>query len=96
MDTLRDHRLTTTVTNNNKNNAGSGADDVSSPPPTHRLHSAAVEKLSVGETTAEDVVRAIKRAQNLHDLHDVREIAHFLLEEVGTLFRVLCVLFGNV
>lgn len=50
----------------------------------------------MGETTAEDVVRAIKRAQNLHDLHDVREIAHFLLEEVGTLFRVLCVLFGNV
>jgi hypothetical protein len=49
----------------------------------HTLHSSqGVSKLD-DNTTAEDVVRAIKRAQNLHDLHDVAEIAHFLLEQVG-------------
>ena len=51
----------------------------------HPLHSTAVDKLDVSLTTADDVVKAIKRAQNLHDLHDIREIAHFLLEEVGEL-----------
>eukprot|EP00804_Cyclotella_cryptica_P017156 CCRYP_003371-RA/>CCRYP_003371-RA protein AED:0.08 eAED:0.08 QI:373/1/1/1/0.8/0.66/6/141/663 len=52
----------------------------------HTLHSSqGVSKLD-DNTTAEDVVRAIKRAQNLHDLHDVAEIAHFLLEQVDTSF----------
>jgi len=50
----------------------------------HQLHSQRVSKLDE-ETTADDVVKAIKRAQNLHDEHDVVEIAHFLLEEVGEL-----------
>ena len=54
----------------------------------HQLHSQRVSKLDE-KTTADDVVKAIKRAQNLHDEHDVVEIAHFLLEEVGEL--VLCV-----
>lgn len=48
----------------------------------HQLHSQRVSKLDES-TTADDVVKAIKRAQNLHDVHDVVEIAHFLLEEVG-------------
>jgi len=52
----------------------------------HPLHSTAVDKLDVSLTTADDVVKAIKRAQNLHDLHDIREIAHFLLEEVDISF----------
>mmetsp|Transcript_5184 Transcript_5184/g.7912 ORF Transcript_5184/g.7912 Transcript_5184/m.7912 type:complete len:722 (-) Transcript_5184:118-2283(-) len=51
----------------------------------HQLHSQRVSKLD-GETTADDVVKAIKRAQNLHDEHDVVEIAHFLLEEVDQSF----------
>lgn len=55
-------------------------------PAVHPLHSTAVDKLDVSSTTADDVVRAIKRAQNLHDLHDTREIAHFLLEEVDISF----------
>jgi hypothetical protein len=46
------------------------------------LHSMAVTKLDKMSTT-EDVVKAIKRAQNYHDMHDIREIATFLLEEVG-------------
>jgi len=51
----------------------------------HKLHSQSVGKLDAS-TTADEVVKAIKRAQNLHDLHDIREIAHFLLEEVGPNF----------
>ena len=50
----------------------------------HPLHSTAVDKLDAASTTAEEVVKAIKRAQNLHDVHDTMEIAHFLLEKVGT------------
>lgn len=46
------------------------------------LHSMAVTKLDKMSTT-EDVVKAIKRAQNYHDMHDIREIATFLLEDVG-------------
>jgi hypothetical protein len=51
----------------------------------HPLHSQSVTKLEKSSTT-EDVVKAIKRAQNYHDMHDIREIAHFLLEEVGEYF----------
>ncbi|KAL9188393.1 hypothetical protein ACHAXT_006771 [Thalassiosira profunda] len=51
----------------------------------HKLHSTAVDRLD-GSTTADEVVQAIKRAQNLHDVHDIREIAHFLLEEVDVSF----------
>jgi len=51
----------------------------------HPLHSNAVDKLDAS-TTADEVVKAIKRAQNLHDLHDILEIAHFLLEEVDISF----------
>lgn len=53
-----------------------------SPAGVHELHSNNIQRLDAN-TTAEEVVRAIKRAQNLHDLHDVAEIAHFLVEEVG-------------
>lgn len=48
----------------------------------HTLHSENIDRLDEN-TTAEEVVGAIKRAQNLHDLHDIVEIAHFLIEEVG-------------
>lgn len=51
----------------------------------HPLHSSVVTKLEKSSTT-EDVVRAIKRAQNYHDMHDIREIANFLLDEVGEYF----------
>eukprot|EP00956_Cyclotella_meneghiniana_P040416 scaffold194849_cov50-Cyclotella_meneghiniana.AAC.1 len=49
---------------------------------SHDLHSHNVQKLDA-DTTAEEVVTAIKRAQNTHDLHDVIVIGRFLLEEVG-------------
>ena len=34
-----------------------------------------------GVTTADDVTKAIKRAQKLHDHHDLRVIANFLIDE---------------
>jgi len=52
----------------------------------HPLHSTAVDKLEVSLTSADDVVQVIKRAQNLHDVHDIREIAHFLLEDCDISF----------
>lgn len=44
------------------------------------LHSTAVSQLTA-ESTADDVLRAIKRAQKQHDHHDLRVIAKFLIEE---------------
>ncbi|KAG7343928.1 GTP-binding protein engB [Nitzschia inconspicua] len=44
------------------------------------LHSTAVSQLT-SESTADDVLRAIKRAQKQHDHHDLRVIAKFLIEE---------------
>lgn len=49
------------------------------------LHSTAVSSLTKN-STADDVLKAIKRAQNLHDVHDVRAIERFLLEEVDVGF----------
>lgn len=49
------------------------------------LHSRAVSRLSK-ESTADDVMKAIKRAQNMHDTHDIRSIENFLLEEVDETF----------
>jgi hypothetical protein len=53
--------------------------------PTYKLHSTAISQLTA-DSTAEDVLRAIKRAQKLHDHHDLRVIANFLIDEcdVGT------------
>jgi hypothetical protein len=51
----------------------------------YNLHSKRVSMLSK-DSTAEDVVKAIKRAQNLHDVHDVRTIEKFLLEEAPKSF----------
>ena len=45
-----------------------------------KLHSNAVSQLT-SQSTADDVVRAIKRAQKQHDHHDLRVIAKFLIEE---------------
>jgi hypothetical protein len=49
------------------------------------LHSNSISNLSK-ESTADDVVKAIKRAQNLHDSHDIRAIERFLLEEAPSGF----------
>lgn len=46
----------------------------------YNLHSMAVSELTQ-ESTADDVLKAIKRAQNLHDHHDLRVIADFLIDE---------------
>ena len=46
----------------------------------YSLHSTAVSELSQS-STAEDVTRAIKRAQKLHDHNDLRVIADFLIDE---------------
>lgn len=82
LDGLRDNQLTNTnihpVEDPYKNSNGDQQ-------VVHPLHSMAVDKLDVTSTTADDVVKAIKRAQNLHDVHDMKEIAHFLLEDVGEL-----------
>mmetsp|Transcript_21320 Transcript_21320/g.27537 ORF Transcript_21320/g.27537 Transcript_21320/m.27537 type:complete len:620 (-) Transcript_21320:59-1918(-) len=43
------------------------------------LHSTAMPELNE-ESTANDVMRVIKRAQNLHDRHDLRAVSRFLLE----------------
>lgn len=50
------------------------------------LHSNRVSKLSKDDSTAEDVIKAIKRAQNLHDVHDIRAVERFLLEEAPKTF----------
>lgn len=74
--------LTTTHTHhpdtNTNNNTGGNNNNIQ----YHQLHSQHVSKLDAS-TKPDDVVKAIKRAQNLHDEHDIVEIAHFLLEEVG-------------
>ena len=49
------------------------------------LHSTAVSSLNI-DSTPDDVIRAIKRAQNMHDEHDIRNIERFLLEEVDDKF----------
>ena len=49
------------------------------------LHSSAINRLTP-ESTADDVIRAIKRAQNLHDAHDLRAIERFLLEQTDETF----------
>jgi len=46
------------------------------------LHSTELPRLTKDGSTADEVMRAIKRAQNLHDAHDLRNIERFLLEEV--------------
>lgn len=51
----------------------------------YELHSQAVSRLT-SDSTADDVLRAIKRAQNLHDAEDIRTIEKFLLEEVDEHF----------
>ncbi|GKY92418.1 hypothetical protein MPSEU_000212400 [Mayamaea pseudoterrestris] len=52
---------------------------------SYSLHSNAVSQLDIN-STAENVVRAIKRAQNLHDSHDMAQIARFLLEQTDATF----------
>lgn len=49
------------------------------------LHSTAISKLTK-ESTLDDVTRAIKRAQNTHDIHDIRHIENFLIDEVDEHF----------
>lgn len=46
----------------------------------YNLHSTNVSKLTAS-STADDVLAAIKRAQRLHDQHDLRVIANFLIDE---------------
>jgi len=47
---------------------------------SYKLHSSAVSNLHKG-TSIDDVVRAIKRAQSLHDVHDLSTIATFLIDK---------------
>jgi len=82
LDGLRENQLTNTNIHPVENPYDHDGDG----PVVHPLHSKAVDKLDVSSTTADEVVKAIKRAQNLHDIHDIREIAHFLLEEVDISF----------
>jgi hypothetical protein len=51
----------------------------------YKLHSQAISSLT-SESTADNVLRAIKRAQNLKDADDIRTISKFLLEEVDEHF----------
>lgn len=59
--------------------------DSSSKKRTYALHSTAIEALTPS-SSADDVLRAIKRAQNRHDGHDMKVIARFLLEETDEMF----------
>ncbi len=52
----------------------------------YHLHSTKVSTLCKSKSTAEDVITAIKRAQNKHDISDIRNIAKFLLHEVDVSF----------
>lgn len=52
---------------------------------TYPLHSKHISGLTI-HSTANDVLIAIKRAQNLHDVHDIRNIQRFLLEQVDESF----------
>lgn len=51
----------------------------------YNLHSEKISKLT-SSSTADEVLQAIKRAQNLHDQGDLRIIEKFLLEEVDEHF----------
>lgn len=51
----------------------------------YNLHSNAVSELST-DSGPDDVIRAIKRAQKMHDDHDIAVIANFLLEECDESF----------
>ena len=50
-------------------------------PQTYNLHSQAISNLSSETSTADHVLRAIKRAQNLHDVEDLQTIAQFLFAQ---------------
>ena len=78
-------QLTNIAIDSNTN--GSKSSESGDKEAVHKLHSRKVSELVVKSTTADDVVKAIKRAQNLHDVHDIREIAHFVLEDVGELLH---------
>jgi hypothetical protein len=54
--------------------------------PQYKLHSEKISSLSKDTSTADDVLQAIKRAQNLHDSDDLAVIENFLLEEVDEKF----------
>lgn len=64
---------------------GSGNNNNNNRAKEYRLHSTAISKLTAS-STADDVVKAIKRAQNLHDVHDIKNIENFLLEECDETF----------
>lgn len=51
----------------------------------YELHSTRVAALNA-TSTPDDVMRAIKRAQNLHDDHDLRSIERFLFEQTNATF----------
>mmetsp|Transcript_10158 Transcript_10158/g.14250 ORF Transcript_10158/g.14250 Transcript_10158/m.14250 type:complete len:306 (-) Transcript_10158:252-1169(-) len=52
----------------------------------YQLHSTRISELNVQSSTLEDVMIAIKRAQNLHDDQDIGTIGRFLLEGVDDTF----------
>lgn len=71
-----------------KHNYGARRNDLNVDRPgegPYDLHSNAVSRLTKS-STADDVMQAIKRAQNMHDNHDIRHIENFLLEEVDETF----------
>ncbi len=68
---------------NTRGNAGGGGGGASR---SYSLHSTKVSALCKSESTAEDVIVAIKRAQKRHDIHDIRNIAKFLVNEVDNSF----------
>jgi len=67
---------------NGKNNNSNNNSNKNITKKNYKLHSKAVSQLTTS-STYEDVVKAIKRAQKLHDHHDLRVIANFLIDECG-------------
>jgi len=71
-------RETTTSSTNTRRPAGTEG--------RYDLHSQVLPRLVPELSTADDVMRAIKRAQNLHDAHDLLAIERFLLEQTDEHF----------
>jgi ribosome biogenesis GTP-binding protein YsxC/EngB len=68
--------------NNKKKNQNNGQKQTNTLNTSTRLHSNNISELTP-KSTADDVIKAIKRAQNRHDEHDLRIIGKFLIQDVG-------------
>jgi ribosome biogenesis GTP-binding protein YsxC/EngB len=87
----RQRKAARTNTNHRKHNFSerrrdsTGRDEGAAREGRYDLHSTIVTALN-GTSTPDDVMRAIKRAQNLHDEHDLANIERFIFERTDASF----------